>query len=283
MAYWTLGSLLASACGGSSFAAAPADAGPDAAIDAGGTPEAGGVGDTGSGPPPASWCSTQKVLFCADFDESSDVMATLKPWTTSAQVGGTFSLVQSSDNPSPPNALAVAGSGPSSNAIVVQAFPSLPTKYSRLRLEFDFRVNQAPKVGLLAAGAFAAIAYDPGDVTNTSVALGVGYGSTVAVAYTEPGTVPGLRAATAPFPMAGVWAGRFALEIDYGAVAAVDGGSGACAQLYEGGAAVLPSCLALPAAFARPKSVAIALGFFSIGAASDGQLEFDNVTFNVSP
>jgi hypothetical protein len=80
-----------------------------------------------------------------------------------------------------------------------------------------------------------------------------------------------------PFPALGTWAGSFTLEIDYqGATSA------GCVQVYRGVTAQLATCLPLPAQFAKPQVLSIALGDVSggLGKTNPVNLEFDNVLFD---
>jgi hypothetical protein len=255
---------LLTACGGGSFApgapdgSAPADAMPLEAASA----EAG------------SWCSTQSKLFCADFDETDQVMDVLLKWSSYSQSGGTFALANSPSNPSPPNALSVTSST-GGTTLVVQGISLAGKTFTRLHLEFDFRVDKVPTVDLLATGAFAAIGFDPGALTDSAVAVAVGsLGKSLELVYSQPDAGQGgFRASGGAFPTLGVWSGRLAVEIEYSA-------AGPCAQLYQGVVPALSPCLPLPpTTFAKPSTIAIALGFVSIGNASGASLEFDNVTF----
>jgi hypothetical protein len=86
-----------------------------------------------------------------------------------------------------------------------------------------------------------------------------------------------LANASGMFPSAGVWAGTYTLEIDYGATVA------GCVQMYHGPMPLLSSCLALPPEFANPKVLSIGLGNVAgpLGKTGSVNLEFDNVTFNI--
>jgi hypothetical protein len=261
--------------GGSTVDAGPLDDGPstDAARDAGVPVDAGS---------PGHWCATQNALFCADFDEASDVDTVLGSWTTFSKVGGQFSLDTSAGVPSPPNALEVMTTSTSGvRTLLAQAIRPFASPPTKMRLELALRIDAASSVGFLSAAAFAAILFGSGPEAG-SVSLAIGNGPTLSAVYVEPadgGTSFGTSNISAPFPPTNQWDGRYAIEIDYGTAA--DGGPSACAQIYAGGVPQLQPCMALPPSLQHPSTVSIAIGVYSGGAGNTGNviLRFDDVTF----
>lgn len=271
---WTAGMA---ACGGSSFTAADdggagADAGPDVAPDA----PAGG-GDAGSG---SHWCSGRPELFCEDFDETNDVSALLGSWSNFEQSNGTFALDTMGSPPSPPNALRVTGAD-RAQVLVVKTFKPFASTPSRVRLEFALKVRSPGNVGYLSAVGFAAIAFGNA-IDDGYAAMAIGNGPALAAVWAQaadagPNDAGPLQASSAQgaFPSSGVWAGRFAIEVDYS-------GGGGCVQIYQGPTALLSHCMLLPDGLSSPRVFSIALGDYTGGFGSTGNvdLEFDDVTFD---
>jgi hypothetical protein len=311
------GAILTFTACGNSFSSSPgADAGsdtstsdvstadvatPDGAGDTGPTDAPSGadvVGDGSIGPseggPVASYCATHLGTydFCEDFDKFPNVTQFLSSWTTFSSIGGAFSF-DTSNVPSPPNALAIATTSTSNvRTLVIHAMPPPGlTPVAKQRLEFDFLVSAASDIKTLSAGVVAAILFGS-DITGGAVALAFGNGSgtssTVACIYQGPqvdGGLPvfGSSNAPPPFPTPGQWDGRFAIEITYPSPdAGTTTGATACAQVYIGNIAQLSPCLALPASLSHPTPLtSIALGVYSGGLGNTGTIGvgFDNVTF----
>jgi hypothetical protein len=282
-------------CGGPSFTAGGSDASIDAAtatseasIEAAtGTPEASAVGDSahladsGSSTDGGSWCSGQTAnTFCEDFDEYSDVTALLGAWSTFEQTGGGSFAFDTVNAPSPPNALEVMGPN-GAKVVVIKTFP-LAKQPAVLRLDFDLRLDSSGSVAFLSAVGLAAIAFG-NDLSNGYAALAITSGPTLSGAWTDAtdagvsdaGTFKTSNA-TGTFPAGGVWAARYAIEVDYTSTAG-------CVQIYEGITPLLSPCLALPPHLLHPATVSIALGDYAGGLESTGviSVEFDNVTFDV--
>jgi len=309
------------ACGNAFSSSSATDAGSDvsttdtgtaeAASDSGPTDSSSGGSDSsmhdgpslGDGPitlesgPMPSYCAMHAGTydFCEDFDHFSNVTQFLSSWTTFSQTGGTFSF-DTSNVPSPPNALAVATTSTTGvRTLVIHAMPAAGAgPIGKQRLEFDFLVDDASNIGVASVGAVAAILFG-NDITGGAVALAFGNGvattSTVDAIFLGPqpadGGLPAYGSASAPppFPTLGQWDGRFAIEIDY---PGPDGGSTGtampCAQLYIGGIAQLTPCLTLPPSLAHPPtSTSIALGVYSGGllGGNTGNIgvAYDNVTY----
>jgi len=118
------------------------------------------------------------------------------------------------------------------------------------------------------------------------VALAIGDGPSLVAFWADSTTTTSVDAGTfkpavttGPFPAAGIWAGSYTLEIDYSPTYPAG-----CVQVFTGGAMkLLSTCLPLPAEFAMPKVLSIALGDVSGGLAKTGsvEIEFDNVTFDI--
>jgi hypothetical protein len=290
------GLLLASAAGaglgacGQSFSAAPA-AGAEAGADVGGRLDVGtdvGTGLAEGGPSTTGWCVTHAATFCEDFDEAPTVTSFLSSWTNYEQNGGAFSF-DTNAPPSGPNALRVMGSK-NAQVLVLKSFGELAARPSSLRLEFDFRINSGGAVGFLSAAGFAAIIYG-GTINSGYVALAIDSGPNISatwVAPTDAGIAPdggafNSAAVMSPFPNAGVWAGRLAMQIDYGS-SKHGGKSGACLHVYQGAMEILVPCLPLPPELGDPKGISIALGDYAAGLVNTGtiDLEFDNVAYTVA-
>jgi hypothetical protein len=272
-------------CGGPSFT----NGGPDASTEAAtATPEAGAAGDSArladTAPPGdggASWCSGQGAhTFCEDFDEYTNVTALLGAWSTFEQTGGGSFTFDTVNAPSPPNALEVMGAN-GAQVLVIKTFP-LAKQPAVLRLDFDLRINSSGSVGFLSAVGLAAIAFGDG-LPDGYTALTIGGGPTLSGEWTDsvdagPSDAGTFRTsnATGPFPAGGVWAARYAIEVDYTSTAS-------CVQIYEGITPLLSPCLALPPHLLHPASVSIALGDYAGGLESTGviNVEFDNVTFDI--
>jgi hypothetical protein len=272
-------------CGGPSFT----NGGSDASIEAAtGTPEAGVAADSAlfaetAAPSDggASWCSGQGAhTFCEDFDEYTNVTALLGAWSTFEQTGGGSFTFDTVSAPSPPNALEVMGPN-GAQVLVIKTFP-LAKQPAVLRLDFDLRINSSGSVGFLSAVGLAAIAFG-GALSDGYAALTIGDGPTLSGEWTDsvdagPSDAGAFKTsnATGAFPAGGVWAARYAIEVDYTS-------TGGCLQIYEGITALLSPCLALPPHLLHPASVSVALGAYAGGLESTGviNVEFDNVTFDV--
>ena len=305
----TFGSFtLAAGCGGSAFSAGSdepdgqAAASDDAAAVEGGAPEMSPETSPDTGPvgrdqeddsgapiveagPPQGWCSGQTHTFCADFDEQPSVTALLSSWSSFEQSGGSFDFDTTSAL-SPPNALEVKGAS-GAQTLVLETFPRLHARPTKIRLEFDLRIDSPGSVGAFSAAGFAAIAYGTG-VADGYVALAIGndFGNVLAGAWAiadgsaagDAGSYATSSSGTA-FPSSGTWAGRFAIEIDY------DASGSACLQGYRGPTPLLTPCMPLPPSLSNPGVVSIALGDYAAGLGNTGaiDLEFDNVTYDVTP
>jgi len=267
------------ACGGSSFTAADdggagADAGADVASDG---PAGGGDGGGGN-----HWCSGRPEYFCEDFDETNDVSALLGSWSNFEQSNGTFALDTMGSPPSPPNALRVTGAD-RAQVLVVKTFKAFASAPSRVRLEFALKVRSPGNVGYLSAVGFAAIAFG-NTLDDGYAAMAIGNGPVLSAVWAQaadagPGDAGPLQASNAQgaFPSSGVWAGRFAIEIDYS-------GGGGCVQIYQGPTALLSHCMLLPDSLSSPRVFSIALGDYTggLGITGNVDLEFDDVTFDVT-
>jgi hypothetical protein len=279
-------SSLLTACGGNEFVTE--DAGPPGIPDTGTPTEASSPVDAGS-----SWCSgsantTNATVFCEDFDEypsgAAGISALLSSstWPTFEQSGGTFSF-DTSNPPSPPNAFVATG-GSNAQMLIVKGLATPGAQITTLHLEFDLRINEAGTIGLLSAAGLAAIAF--GDsLVDGYAALAIGSGPNLQAVWTLPADAGPASAssfktqnATGSFPTTGQWSGRYAIEIDYTGTAAAKTG---CIQIYQGVTPLLSPCLALPAEFATPHTLSVALGDYAGGTGNTGtiDIEFDNVTF----
>jgi hypothetical protein len=286
--------MSALSCGGQSFTAA--DAGPAAdgtagdagvlvdggseetsSFEAGDVASPADVGQVDSAP--AGWCGAHPGhTFCEDFDGYQNVSAVFGSWSSFEQMNGNFKF-DTAGAPSPPNALeAIGASG--AKVIVLKTLPVAGTPAS-LRLEFDLRIDSPGKVGLLSAVGIAAIAFGSA-ITDGYATLAIGPGPTLAAAWADAadgGTsdAGAFQASNAKgaFPSTGVWAGRYAIEIDYATAAG-------CVQVFDGSTALLSSCLALPPGLQHPTSVSVVLGDYASGLESTGSIdvEFDDVTFD---
>jgi hypothetical protein len=292
VAAWTAAGV---ACGGDAFQSGPGDAGSHA-TEAG--VEGGVLGDTGGGPadsggPPveagSSWCSMQspQPLFCEDFDEYASVNGLLgsATWSTNEQSKGTFGF-DTTNALSQPNALEVTG-GDGAQVLLVKTFASSGAP-KRLRLDFDLRIDSAGKISTFSAAGFAAIAFG-NTIDDGYAAIAIGNGPVLAAIWSlstdagasDAGAFMTANAPSGTFPSAGVWAGRYGLEITFGAVTGAPG----CIQVYQGPTPQLTPCLTLPSAITRPGAISIALGDVAGGLGFTGQvdMEFDNVTFDITP
>jgi hypothetical protein len=280
-------------CGGNQFALSDAGTETGAQAEASGTaadgpPADGGAPHPDDGAPQdaaSNWCKGQSVLFCADFDEQSNITTLLASWTTfSMTPSDMFSLAMESNVPSPPNALQITA-GDHANALLEQAFPAPARRPTKARLEFDLRIDNAGNVSLLSAAGFAAIAV--GTLRSDGiVAMALGNGPTLAAVWLNPADAGagdagmfGSANSTQPFPALGQWSGRYALEITY----PTDLVSAAHAQIYSGSTPLLSSPLTLPLELSAPRQFVIALGDSTGGLGLTGliQLQFDNVTFDL--
>lgn len=280
----------AGASAGGQTAAAGSGAGGGGAANSGGVPAIGGAGGNagaGGGNPvttvdagPAHWCTGQKALFCADFDEFTGVDTFLNSWTTFSTTGAEFSFDSGVGVPSAPNALRIKTSATKDvKALVTQKIAPFAKPPSKLRLEFSLRIDAADNIGFLSGAAIAGIIAGS-DVTEGVVALEIGNGPALVAGYLEPkGAGSGFNATAiaGAFPKTNAWIGRYAIEIDYKEVS--DASRGGCAQVLAGGAPQLNQCLKLPASLAAPPYVSVALGVYGGGLAQTGNVElrFDNV------
>jgi hypothetical protein len=224
------------------------------------------------------------AFFCEDFDKQADVTSFLSSWSNFEQSGGSFRFDRIGV-PSLPNALGVVG-GKGASVIAIKTFPALPQRPTSVRLEFALRINSAGNVIPLSAAGFAAIAYGT-TFTDAYVAMAIGSGPEISAAWVAAADAGASDAGAyqvapsqAPFPSTGIWAGRFAIEVDY---AAASTAGGACAQIYQGPTAMLGSCLHLPPSMDNPGVLSIAVGDLAAGLGDTGAVdfEFDNLTFNV--
>ena len=180
---------------------------------------------------PAGWCAGHPGhTFCEDFDGYQSVSTLFGSWSSFEQMTGNFKL-DTAGAPSPPNALeAIGASG--AKVIVLKTLPvsGSPTK---LHLEFDLRIDSPGNVGFLSAVGLAAIAFGS-TISDGYAALAIGNGPTLQGAWVDaadggPSDAGSFRSSNAngAFPASGVWAGRYAIEVDY---SAADG----CAQIFDG-------------------------------------------------
>jgi hypothetical protein len=278
-------------CGGSSFT--DADAAPDGpSVDAtGGTADVSNDGpstshDSGSvvdAPGDATgtgWCATHPGhTFCEDFDESPNVTAFLGTWSTFQQTGGIFKF-DTSGAPSAPNALEATGTN-SAKVVVLKTFPISRTA-TKVRMDFDLRINSSGSVGLLSAAGLAALAFGS-SISDGFASIAIANGPALSAAWAasadagtaaDAGTFKASNA-TGTFPATGVWAARYGIEVDYSA-------SGGCVQIFEGPTPLLSSCLALPPTLAHPTVVSVVVGDYTAGFGNTGSIdvEFDDVTFD---
>jgi hypothetical protein len=229
---------------------------------------------------PAGWCAGHPGhTFCEDFDGYQSVSTLFGSWSSFEQMTGSFKL-DTAGAPSPPNALeAIGASG--AKVIVLKTLPvsGSPTK---LHLEFDLRIDSPGNVGFLSAVGIAAIAFGS-TISDGYAALAIGNGPTLQGAWVDaadggPSDAGSFRSSNASgaFPASGLWAGRYAIEVDY---SAADG----CVQIFDGSTALLPSCLVLPPSLRHPAFVSVVLGDYAAGLASTGSIdvEFDDVTFDL--
>jgi hypothetical protein len=279
LASFTVLALGLSGCGGSSFSEIPSDDGgpADAPRDARANDSpSGDDGDVTIDAPPSHWCAGRSDMFCEDFDQTSNVAAFLGSWSSFQQSGGTFSL-DSSGAPSPPNALRATGST-GAQIIVLKTLAPLAQPPSRVRLELDLRITSPGNVEWLSAVGFAAIVFGT-RVADGYAAVAIGSGPVITAAWArnpDAGGGFGVGTANGAFPTSGTWAGRYAIEIDYGA-------GGPCVQVYQGPTAQLQPCLSLPSDLSNPSVLSIALGDYAggFGRTGDVDIAFDNVTFDV--
>jgi hypothetical protein len=295
--------LSAPSCGGDSFTTGDGGATADGTAAADGTagdagvlnPE-GGAADAGSfeggdvaspadvaavDAAPTGWCAGQPAhTFCEDFDGYQSVSTLLGSWSSFEQMNGNFKLDTAAGAPSPPNALeAIGASG--AKVIVLKTLPVAGSP-TRLRLEFDLRIDSPGNVGFLSAVGVAAIAFGS-SINDGYAALAIGNGPVLQGAWVDAADGGASDAgsfkssnSSGPFPASGVWAGRYAIEIDYSAATG-------CVQIFDGSTALLSSCLVLPPGLRHPTSVSVVLGDYAAALASTGSIdvEFDNVTFDL--
>lgn len=260
----------------------PSDAGSGGARPGSGGTEAGGTTARDASAP--HWCDGRQALFCEDFDELSGVDKFLNSWTSFSTTGGTFSFDSGPGVPSSPNALRIRTTSPSDvDAIVVRAIPPFTKSPSKLRLEFDLRIDAGDNVALLSGAAFAGI-LTGNHVTDGVVGIDIGNGPALVAGYLERSGAVGAAPLTGPFPAENKWLGRYALEITYSAVTSAT--RAGCAQVYVNGVAGLAQCLKLPASLVDPPSISIALGVYGRALSVTGsgtsmtgdiQLRFDDV------
>lgn len=185
--------------------------------------------------------------------------------------------------PSPPNALEATGAS-GAQVVVVKAF-TLPLAPVLVRVAFDLRINSSGSVGLLSGAGIAAIAFGNSISDGyATIAIGGGPSLTAATSDTaDAGATDGggtfkTGTASGQFPASGVWAGTYALEVDYSLSA------GATVQLYNAvGEPLLSPALPLPPHLIQSRIVSVILGDYAGGLASTGNIdvEFDNVTVDV--
>jgi hypothetical protein len=284
----------APSCGGESFTTGDGGSADGTARDVGVLQPDAGAADTssfeGGVPAPtdaapvdamaAGWCAAHGGhTFCEDFDGYRSVSTLFGNWSSFEQMNGNFKL-DTVGAPSPPNALEAIGAG-GAKVIVLKTIPVTDSP-KRLRLEFDLRIDSPGNVGFLSAVGLAAIAFGSA-ITDGYAALIIGNGPTLAggwVAAADGGTsdAGGFQTSNASgtFPASGVWAGRYAIEVDYA-------NGGGCVQVFDGVTALLSSCLALPSDLRHPTSVSVVVGDYAGGLASTGSIdvEFDDVTFDL--
>ncbi len=273
----------ASTAGGANGGTFSRDGGPPKDGGGGGVATGGsGAGGTNAADATAPhWCDGQRGLFCEDFDEQPTVDGFLNSWTTFSTTGGNFTFDHGSGIPSAPNALRIQTTAPNDvKAFVIHAIPAFATKPSKIRLEFDLRIDAGDSVTLLSGAAFAAILTGT-RVSDGIIGLEVGNGPGVFAGYVDPSGNAGAAPLSGSFPQENVWLGRYGFEITYsGAGSSARTG---CVQALVGGQPALASCLKLPASLVDPPFVSIAFGVYSgvlyggtVASTGDVQLRFDN-------
>jgi hypothetical protein len=240
----------------------------------------GAGGNSGADAMTPHWCDGQRGLLCEDFDEQPTVDGFLNSWTTFSTTGANFTFDHSAGIPSAPNALRIQTTASSDvKALVVHAIPAFATKPSKIRVEFDLRIDGGDSVSLLSGAAFAAI-LTGSKVSDGIIGLEVGNGPGLYAGYIDAGGNAGAAPFSSSFPQENVWIGRYGFEITYsGAGSSARTG---CVQALVGGQPALDSCLKLPASLVDPPVVSIAFGIYSgvyggtVANTGDVQLRFDN-------
>ncbi len=277
---------LAAGCGGNAFSTGDSGTGAaEAGVEAAAMEGRSEAGQDAAPPVDAgpSYCSGRTDTFCEDFDQYPNVNNLLgsSTWPSNEQQAGSFSF-DTVNEASPPNSLEVAGDD-GAEVIIVKNFPPLQTLPTKVTLAFDLRINTPGMPGLLAVAGFAAIAFGT-SISDGYVALAITNGPQLSALWVQSTSVTALDAGTfkatpamGAFPSVGVWAGTFAVEVEY------DPPKPPCLQVYRGVTALLSSCVDLPPEFAMPTVLSIVLGDVAGGVGKTGtvNLEFDNVTFDV--
>ncbi len=267
------------ATGGSNATGGAASTGGSNAT--GGTASTGGS-SAGTGGAPPTWCATHDGLYCEDFDGFESADAFLASSSSYSSVKGLFSLDKDSTQ-SAPNALRVQSTETNVDSIVINTLPPFTAPPSIIRMEFSLRINQASNIAADSGVIFAALI--PGaSLTDGIVALELTSTGLYALFY-KPDSDAGSGGLgvtqLSGVPSVGQWAGRFAIQLEYGLAA--DGGRLGCAQIYIGSLKA-GSCMDLPATALNPTQVTVGLGLRSIATwpwltPNTGQIdiEYDNV------
>lgn len=241
-----------------------------------------GGSNVGTGGAPPTWCATHDGIYCEDFDGFESADAFLASSTSYSSVKGLFSFDTSSTQ-SAPNALRVQSTETNVDSIVINTLPAFTSPPAAIRMEFSLRINQASNIAADSGVIFAALI--PGaSLTDGVVALELTSTGLYALFY-KPDSDAGSGGLgvtqLSGVPSVGQWAGRFAIQLEYGLAA--DGGRTGCAQIYVGGLKA-GSCMDLPASALNPSQVTVGLGLRSIATwpwltPNTGQIdiEYDNV------
>ena len=245
----------------------------------GGKGSGGSPGDAG----PARWCDGQNVLFCEDFDGFASIDDLFNTWTNVSTTGGTFSFDTGAGVPSGPNALRVRTTTASGvQTLAVQNLAPFAARPSKIRMEFDLRIDAADAVDAISGAAFAGI------LTGTKLSDGIiGLETSINPALTGPALYGGYidssgtdgeTAFSTPWPKENQWLDRFAIEITYSSTSA--GTRTGCVQIFVAGVKQMPACQKLSALLLDPPRISVVLGIYSggLGTTGDIQLRFDNVT-----
>jgi hypothetical protein len=242
----------------------------------------GGTGGKGAGGatmlPPHFCDGQQAALFCDDFDGITTIDTLLASWTSVSTTGGTFYLDTGTGVPSPPNALQLrTNSSQDVQALAIHEAARFAKAPSKVRLEFNLRIDAADTVGI-ASGAAIATLLTGSRIFDGMIGIEVAAGPALHAGYIDPSGTPDDVPFSTPFPAEGKWLDRYAIEVTYSTTAA--GTRTACLQVYVGTARQLPQCMPLPRSLATPPPfMSVALGVLGGGLATTGdvQVRFDNV------
>lgn len=162
----------------------------------------------------------------------------MNSWTNVSTTGGTFSLDSSAGIPSGPHALRVRTTQSSGvQAFAIQKLAPFASRPSKIRMDFEFRIDAADSVDLVSGAAFAGI-LTGSHVTDGIIGLEAGTGPALYSGYIASDGSDAEAVFSTAWPPENQWLGRFAIEVSY--ASSPTGVRTGCVQIYVAGVKQLP-------------------------------------------